>query len=74
MKSAIIGGTGFIGTKCVSRLRQLGHEVIAASPGNHNLRYIHDTRKIVLTGKATYMDSRLVKTRWFLPEKPGWVL
>jgi uncharacterized protein YbjT (DUF2867 family) len=32
MKVVVIGGTGLIGTKVVSKLRQLGHEVIAASP------------------------------------------
>jgi uncharacterized protein YbjT (DUF2867 family) len=35
MKIVIIGGTGFIGSKCVTMLRQLGHQVIAASPANH---------------------------------------
>src|SRR5262249_29297154 len=32
MKIVVIGGTGLIGTKLVNRLRQQGHEVIAASP------------------------------------------
>jgi uncharacterized protein YbjT (DUF2867 family) len=32
MKIVVIGGTGLIGTKLVGRLRQLGHEVVAASP------------------------------------------
>ena len=32
MKIVIIGGTGLIGTKLVSKLRQKGHEVIPASP------------------------------------------
>lgn len=32
MKIVIIGGTGLIGTKVVARLRNLGHQVIAASP------------------------------------------
>lgn len=32
MKIVVIGGTGLIGTKLVSNLRQLGHEVVAASP------------------------------------------
>lgn len=32
MKIVVIGGTGLIGTKVVNRLRQNGHEVIAASP------------------------------------------
>lgn len=33
MKIVVIGGTGLIGTKLVRRLRQRGHEVVAASPG-----------------------------------------
>jgi uncharacterized protein YbjT (DUF2867 family) len=32
MKIVVIGGTGLIGSKCVTILRQGGHEVVAASP------------------------------------------
>lgn len=32
MKIVVIGGTGLIGSKVVSNLRQRGHEVIAAAP------------------------------------------
>jgi uncharacterized protein YbjT (DUF2867 family) len=32
MKIVVIGGSGLIGTKVVAQLRQLGHQVIAASP------------------------------------------
>ena len=32
MKIVVIGGTGLVGSKVVSNLRQKGHEVIAASP------------------------------------------
>ena len=34
MKIVVIGGTGLIGSKTVSILRQAGHEVLAASPKN----------------------------------------
>jgi len=34
MKIVIIGGSGLIGTKLVNKLRQLGHEVVAASPSS----------------------------------------
>jgi uncharacterized protein YbjT (DUF2867 family) len=34
MKIVVIGGTGLIGSKLVGRLRQRGHEAIAASPGS----------------------------------------
>ena len=32
MKIVVIGGSGLIGSKLVDRLRQGGHEVVAASP------------------------------------------
>src|SRR5690606_32990708 len=32
MKIVVIGGSGLIGTKVVKKLRQLGHDVVAASP------------------------------------------
>src|SRR5690348_13918677 len=32
MKIVVIGGSGLIGSKVVARLRQAGHQVIAASP------------------------------------------
>lgn len=32
MKIVVIGGSGLIGSKLVNKLRQLGHEVVAASP------------------------------------------
>jgi uncharacterized protein YbjT (DUF2867 family) len=34
MKIVVIGGTGLIGSKTVTRLRQKGHEVVAASPNS----------------------------------------
>jgi len=34
MKILVIGGTGLIGTKLVNKLRQRGHEVVAASPAS----------------------------------------
>jgi uncharacterized protein YbjT (DUF2867 family) len=34
MKIVVIGGTGLIGSKLVSKLRQEGHEVLAASPNS----------------------------------------
>src|SRR5262245_20815427 len=43
MKLVIIGGTGLIGSKLVTRLREQGHEAVAASP---------DTGVNTLTGKG----------------------
>ena len=34
MKIVVIGGSGLIGSRLVGRLRQGGHEVIAASPAS----------------------------------------
>lgn len=34
MKIVVIGGSGLIGSKVVTRLRQAGHEVVAASPAS----------------------------------------
>jgi uncharacterized protein YbjT (DUF2867 family) len=34
MKIVVIGGSGLIGTKLVNKLRQSGHEIIAASPAS----------------------------------------
>ena len=36
MKIVVIGGSGLIGSKLVNRLRQNGHEVVAASPSGVN--------------------------------------
>ena len=43
MKLVIIGGTGLIGSKLVTRLREHGHEAVAASP---------DTGVNTLTGEG----------------------
>jgi glutamate dehydrogenase/leucine dehydrogenase len=34
MKIVVIGGNGLIGTMLVNRLREKGHEVVAASPNS----------------------------------------
>jgi uncharacterized protein YbjT (DUF2867 family) len=33
MKIVVIGGSGLIGSKLVTKLRERGHEALAASPG-----------------------------------------
>ena len=35
MKVVVIGGTGLIGSKVVEKLKQKGHEAIAAAPNTH---------------------------------------
>ena len=34
MKIVVVGGSGLIGSKVVSQLREHGHEVVAASPNS----------------------------------------
>ncbi len=34
MKIIVIGGTGLIGSKLVNKLREQGHEAVAASPNS----------------------------------------
>jgi uncharacterized protein YbjT (DUF2867 family) len=54
MKLVIIGGTGLIGSKVVTRLRERGHDAVAASP---------DTRVNTLTGvglAAALQDASVV--------------
>ena len=54
MKLVIIGGTGLIGSKLVTRLREHGHEAVPASP---------DTGVNTLTGEGqrrTDSDARQV--------------
>ncbi|HTF63354.1 MAG TPA: NAD-dependent epimerase/dehydratase family protein [Edaphobacter sp.] len=34
MKIVVIGGTGLIGSKLVKKLREHGHEAVAASPNS----------------------------------------
>ena len=34
MKIVVIGGSGFIGSKLVPKLREHGHEAVAASPNS----------------------------------------
>ena len=43
MKAVVIGGSGLIGSKLVARLREQGHDVVAASP---------DTGVNTLTGEG----------------------
>ena len=49
MKIVVIGGTGLIGSKVVSNLRQMGHEVIAAAP---------NTGVNTITGEGLIRSSR----------------
>lgn len=56
MKIVVIGGTGLIGSKLVSRLRKRGHEVIAASPDAGVNTLTGQGLAAVLTGAQVVVD------------------
>jgi uncharacterized protein YbjT (DUF2867 family) len=56
MKIVVIGGTGLIGTKSVSILRQGGHEVVAASPNTGVNSITGQGLKEALAGTQVVID------------------
>lgn len=56
MKIVVIGGTGLIGSKTVNKLRQLGHEVIAASPASGVNTITGEGLAEVMTGTDVVID------------------
>src|SRR6266446_635979 len=56
MKIVVIGGTGLIGTKLVTNLRQRGHEVVAASPSSGVNTFTGEGLAEVLTGAQVVVD------------------
>jgi uncharacterized protein YbjT (DUF2867 family) len=56
MKIVVIGGSGLIGSKVVSRLRQLGHEVIAASPATGVNTITGEGLAAAMTGTDVVVD------------------
>jgi uncharacterized protein YbjT (DUF2867 family) len=56
MKITVIGGTGLIGTKLVNNLRQLGHEVVAASPRSGINTITGEGLAEALTGTQVVVD------------------
>ena len=52
----VIGGTGLIGTKLVNNLRQLGHEVVAASPSSGVNTFTGEGLVEALTGAQVVVD------------------
>ena len=56
MKIVVIGGTGLIGTKVVSNLRQLGHDVVAASPSSGVNAVTGEGLAAALAGAAVVVD------------------
>lgn len=68
MKIVVIGGTGLIGSKLVIKLRELGHEVIAASPssgintitGEGLAEALKDTQVVVDVANAPSFEDQAV--------------
>src|SRR5213596_2566397 len=68
MKIVVIGGTGLIGTKLVKNLRELGHEVVAASPssgvntftGEGLAEALKDAQVVVDVANAPQWDDKAV--------------
>ena len=56
MKIVVIGGTGLIGSRTVTRLRQKGHEVIAASPDTGVNTITGEGLANALVGAAVVVD------------------
>src|ERR1700750_2318010 len=56
MKIVVIGGTGLIGSKVVAKLKQKGHEVIAAAPNTGVNTITGEGLKEALTGAQVVID------------------
>jgi uncharacterized protein YbjT (DUF2867 family) len=56
MKVVVIGGTGLIGSKVVAKLRELGHEGVAAAPNTGVNTLTGDGLADVLRGAAVVVD------------------
>ncbi len=56
MKIVVIGGTGLIGSKLVNKLRQQGHEAIAASPNSGVNTLTGEGLAAVLKGASAVVD------------------
>src|SRR3546814_8584004 len=70
MKTVVIGGSGLIGTKLVSRLREKDHEVVAASPasgvntitGEGLAEALMDTKVVVdVANSPSFEDDAVMK-------------
>jgi len=56
MKIVVIGGSGLIGSKLVTKLREHGHEAIAASPNSGVNSITGEGLAEVLEGAAVVVD------------------
>src|SRR5881392_2793564 len=56
MKIVVIGGTGLIGSKVVEKLKQKGHEIIAASPNTGVNTITGEGLKEAMSGAQVVID------------------
>src|SRR5580765_7310229 len=56
MKIVVMGGTGLIGSKLVNTLREMGHDVLAASPASGVNTLTGEGLKEVLKGAQVVVD------------------
>jgi uncharacterized protein YbjT (DUF2867 family) len=56
MKIVVIGGTGLIGSKVVEKLKQKGHEVIAAAPNTGVNTITGEGLKEAMAGAQVVID------------------
>src|SRR5260370_41175649 len=63
MKIVVIGGTGLIGSKLVNKLREYGHEAVAASPNSGVNTLTGGGPSEVLKGASLVVD---------VPNSPSW--
>src|SRR5256714_3289725 len=56
MKIVVVGGTGLIGSKLVKKLRELGHEAVAASPSSGVNSLTGEGLADALKGAAAVVD------------------
>lgn len=63
MKIVVIGGSGFIGSKLVPKLRQRGDETVAASPhcGVNSSTFPNDFLRLLAKFQASDLPTTLAK-------------
>ena len=67
MKIVVIGGTGLIGSKVVSKLTEQGHEAVAAAPTTGVNTLTGEGLAAVLKGAQVIVDVSNAQRQLFLP-------
>ena len=64
MKIVVIGGSGLIGSKLVKKLREQGHEAVAASPNSGVNSVTGEGLAEVLQGASVVVDVSNAPRAW----------